>query len=155
MPPQELLTKLVSQNQLTGDVEETQVILTFDSGNGLSTVIVDVSPNIFRQLQQKKRIFHGWTSCPFEENLHLTFCTQCCSTTSQQDQIRASTSSCGETIRLGALGLESLRIPLVGKLVGNVKTQQWDRSPPASSAGCDGTGSDDHGAGFPRNSDRG
>ncbi|KAG0445586.1 hypothetical protein HPB47_013634 [Ixodes persulcatus] len=41
MPPQELLTKLMSQDQLTGDVEETQVILTFDSGNGLSTVIVE------------------------------------------------------------------------------------------------------------------
>ncbi|KAG0434074.1 hypothetical protein HPB47_019368, partial [Ixodes persulcatus] len=41
MPPQELLTKSMSQNQLTGDVEETQVILTFDSGNGLSTVIVE------------------------------------------------------------------------------------------------------------------
>ncbi|KAG0415793.1 hypothetical protein HPB47_007031 [Ixodes persulcatus] len=72
MPPQELLTKLMSQNQLTGDVEETQVILTFDSGNGLSTVIVEISKTQVASLNSAYGCLLGFALELINENTTLT-----------------------------------------------------------------------------------
>ncbi|KAG0436663.1 hypothetical protein HPB47_017832 [Ixodes persulcatus] len=62
----------MSQNQLTGDVEETQVILTFDSGNGLSTVIVEISKTQVASLNSAYGRLLGFALELINENTTLT-----------------------------------------------------------------------------------
>ncbi|KAG0444686.1 hypothetical protein HPB47_013508 [Ixodes persulcatus] len=69
--------KLLTQNQLQGSEEDVQIVHTFVKNNGRSTLIIEVTPCIFRQLKKRRRIFLDWTSCPVEENLHVTFCKRC------------------------------------------------------------------------------
>ncbi|KAG0439410.1 hypothetical protein HPB47_016661 [Ixodes persulcatus] len=69
--------KLLTQNQLQGAEDDIQIVHTFESNNGLSTIIIEVTPHIFRQLKERRRVCLDWTSCPVEENLHVVFCKRC------------------------------------------------------------------------------
>ncbi|CAN8026641.1 unnamed protein product [Ixodes persulcatus] len=69
--------KLITHNKLQGSEEDIQIIHVFAGKNGLSTLIVEVTPHIFSQLQERERVFLDWTSCPVHENLHVSFCKRC------------------------------------------------------------------------------
>ncbi|KAG0443630.1 hypothetical protein HPB47_014698 [Ixodes persulcatus] len=56
--------KLLTQNQLQGAEEDIQIVHTFEGNNGLSTIIIEVTPHVFRQLKERRRICLDWTSCP-------------------------------------------------------------------------------------------
>ncbi|CAN7990317.1 unnamed protein product [Ixodes hexagonus] len=90
--------KLLSQNKLQGTEEDIQIVHTFEGNNGLSTLIVEVTPSIFNQLHEKQRIFLDWTSCPFEENLRITFCKNCScyGHTATQCQADVRCCNCGQ-----------------------------------------------------------
>ncbi|CAN7937547.1 unnamed protein product [Ixodes hexagonus] len=90
--------KLIAQNKLQGTEEDIQIVHTFEGKNGLSTLIVEVTPSIFNQLHEKQRVF-DWTSCPFEENLHITFCKNCSSYghTATQCQAEVRCCNCGQS----------------------------------------------------------
>ncbi|CAN7976726.1 unnamed protein product [Ixodes persulcatus] len=72
-----LKAAVINQNQLTGTSEDIKVVRTFANRDGTKSVVLEVTPAIFQQLQPKRRLFVGWTACPMEENLHVLFCRRC------------------------------------------------------------------------------
>ncbi|KAG0445286.1 hypothetical protein HPB47_017303 [Ixodes persulcatus] len=67
----------INQNQLTGTSEDIKVVRTFVNRDGTKSIVLEVTPAIFQQLQPKRRLFVVWTACPMEENLHVLFCRGC------------------------------------------------------------------------------
>ncbi|KAG0445585.1 hypothetical protein HPB47_013633 [Ixodes persulcatus] len=77
MSDDEMKTKIIEQNNIQGTTDELRTAATFLKEDS-KTVIIEVTPAIYRQVQNKQRLYVGWTSCPMRENIHTPRCNTCC-----------------------------------------------------------------------------
>lgn len=130
--------KLITHNKLQGTEDDIQIIHLFSGNNGLSTVIVEVTPGIFSQLQEKERVFLDWTSCPIEENLHVPFCKRCSSYghTAARCQSEVRCCNCGQKHPLSECQAGVYKCPCCTEVSQRDKSKKVDTRHSALSEKC-------------------
>ncbi|KAG0444857.1 hypothetical protein HPB47_013307 [Ixodes persulcatus] len=130
--------KLLTHNKLQGTEEDIQIIHVFSGKNGLSTLIVEVTPRIFSQLQDKERVFLDWTSCPVEENLHVPFCKRCSGYghTAARCQADVRCCNCGQRHPLSECEAEVYKCPCCTDAPQSDKSKGIDTRHSALSEDC-------------------
>lgn len=77
MSEEEVIDKIIEQNDITGTSNDFKVIMTFNNRED-KTLIMEVTPPLFGQIQGMEKLFIGWTTCRVRENIHTPRCTTCC-----------------------------------------------------------------------------
>lgn len=72
-----LKAAIINQNQLEATSEEIKIIRTFPNRNETKSVVLEVTPQLFKQMKPRSRLLIEWSSCTIAENLHILFCKRC------------------------------------------------------------------------------
>lgn len=74
----DFIQELLQHNKINGESEEVIVRNTFPEKSGTRAIVVEVSPQIFHQLKEHRKVYISWTVCSLRENIHIPRCSNCC-----------------------------------------------------------------------------